>query len=209
MRRNIVLLIIIVSFVLSCDNSTSTNNGNDFGVKNLIKVPLARQGKNYTCGVASLQSILHYYGDEWRQDNLERELASDTTNGTNYRNIVSFSKNLAYNVTVYKDLSLDSLKFLVSKGFPMLLVIQAWADLPVDYKNEWESGHYVVCIGFDQQKMYFMDPSTLGNYTYIETNEFLDRWHDKDQEGNVLNNFAILIEKGNKKYNPENILKME
>ena len=37
-------------------------------VKNLIRVPLARQNANYTCGVAALQSILGYYNFDKRLD---------------------------------------------------------------------------------------------------------------------------------------------
>jgi hypothetical protein len=34
-------------------------------VKNLIRVPLIRQTRDYTCGVAALQSVLLYYGEEF------------------------------------------------------------------------------------------------------------------------------------------------
>ena len=34
----------------------------------LIAVPLARQSTNWTCGVASLMSILGYYGIEYREE---------------------------------------------------------------------------------------------------------------------------------------------
>lgn len=32
-------------------------------------------------------------------------------------------------------------------------------------------------IGYDLERFYFMDPSTLANYTYIPVQEFEDRWH--------------------------------
>jgi predicted double-glycine peptidase len=205
----LVVFVILVLINFSCDNNVKPVESNNNTLNSLIKVPLARQATSYTCGVASLQSLLYYFGDDWRQDNLATELGSDSANGTNYNNIVKFCKKLNYSVNVYKELSIDSLKSMVSKGNPILVVIQAWAGTSVDYKNEWESGHYVICVGYDNNNLYFMDPSTLGNYTYIPTNEFLSRWHDNDQEGNLLSHFAISITKNNIKYNPNNILRME
>jgi hypothetical protein len=37
-------------------------------------------------------------------------------------------------------------------------------------------------------------PSTLGNYTCIPVEEFLDRWHDRDQRGRELIHFGIVID---------------
>jgi len=54
---------------------------------------------------------------------------------------------------------------------------------PSDWSQDWEDGHYVVGIGYDSNNIYFMDPATMGNYTYIPVDEFLARWHDKDQRG--------------------------
>jgi predicted double-glycine peptidase len=174
----------------------------------LIQVPMARQAYSYTCGVAALQSVLHYYGDEWRQDRLYLSLKADSANGTNYRNIIHLCDSLGYNTQVHTGLSLDSLKTFIDLGFPMILAIQAWADSPGNYAEDWNNGHYVVCIGYDPEKFYFMDPSTIGNYTFIPVNEFVDRWHDIDQEGIKLYNFALRISKGTPSYKADKILKM-
>ncbi len=46
--------------------------------------------------------------------------------------------------------------------------------------------HYAVAIGYDEKHIYFMDPSTLGHYTFIPIAEFLDRWHDMDGQVKLI-----------------------
>jgi predicted double-glycine peptidase len=176
----------------------------------LIRVPLTRQSTDYTCGAAALQSILGYYGDEFREDTLAKEMATDPDKGTDYKNIARFAKVRSYKVEILHEMTLDSLKVLLDKGQPVILAIQAWPEKPVDYSTDWEDGHYVVAVGHDKDRIYFMDPSTLGNYTYIPTKQFLERWHDVDSFGNEkLIRTGIVITKGKPAYDPDAILPME
>ncbi len=200
---------IVITFLFSCRREESPQSIPDSPLRTqLIQVPMARQATHYTCGVAALQSVLHYYGDDWRQDKLALAVKADSANGTNYRNMIRLCDSLGYTTKVHTNLSLDSLKVFIDGGFPMILAIQAWAESPEKYAEEWNSGHYVVCIGYDPEKFYFMDPSTIGNYTFIPVNEFVDRWHDIDQEGIKLYNFALQISKPTPSYKAEDILKM-
>ena len=48
----------------------------------------------------------------------------------------------------------------------------------VDYTADWDDGHYVVVVGYDDAHFYFMDPSVLGSYTYLPLEALLARWHD-------------------------------
>ena len=67
--------------------------------------------------------------------------------------------------------------------------------------TDWEDGHYVVAIGYDNKNIYLMDPSTLGNYTFIPIPEFLDRWHDQDPyTSEFLIHFGMVIDKGQPQY---------
>ena len=205
-----VVLTAIVVIQTSCKKSNVDQGGYIRETPNgLIKVPLARQATNYTCGVAALQSLLYYYGEEWRQDRLASELKADSIEGTNYRNIVKFCQNSGYEVNIYRNLSIDSLKLFIDQYQPILLAIQAWSENPANYAGDLDDGHYVICIGYDKNSFYFMDPSTLGNYTYIPNNEFVSRWHDIDQQGIYLQNFGMMIKKANPAYDPDKILKME
>ena len=58
--------------------------------------------------------------------------------------------------------------------------MQAWRDRDAQWKDIWDAGHYVVMVGYDDERLFFMDPSTMtpGAYAYVERKEFDERWHD-------------------------------
>ena len=179
-------------------------------VANLIRVPLVRQGTDYTCGVAAFHSVIAYYGEDKlddgkpiREDNLIRKLRANRHLGTNYRNILKYAEVLGYDAVMYNDQTLEDLQAFIDQGKPTIVIIQAYAEEPVDWSKN-EDGHYVVAVGYDQDNVYFMDPSTLGNYTYIPVAEFLERWHDRDRR-RVLNHAAIVIDGKDPAYKPNEI----
>jgi ABC-type bacteriocin/lantibiotic exporter with double-glycine peptidase domain len=106
--------------------------------------------------------------------------------------------------------TLEELQRVLDQGKPALVSLQAWRSTPVDYRDDWDDGHWAVAVGYDRERIYFMDPSTLGNYTFIPTEEFLDRWHDADMDGETeLRPFMMAVAKKRPTYNPEALSKME
>ncbi len=183
--RLLLYTIIILSFsVLEWGKYPRQENSNGaasiHAIQNLIRIPLTRQAADYTCGVAALQSILYYYGQEFQEDDLVEKLGSTPEGGTKYPRLVEFTQSLNFRVEVRTGMTLDELKRLMDEKKPVILLIQAWPDSTVDYAQDWDDGHYVIIIGYDQQNVYFMDPFTLGHYTFMPVREFLDRWHDQD-----------------------------
>jgi len=171
---------------------------------NLIRVPLTRQATNFTCGAASVQSLLGYLGHDFGEAELSRKLKSNSQIGTAYRQIEQLAKAMGYSVSVHKDMSLADLKGQLDKRQPVICLLQAWNEHPVDYKEDWNDGHYALAVGYDEKNIFFMDPSTLGNYTYIPEGEFLDRWHDTDGK-EKLSHFGMVISipDGNSSYSPD------
>lgn len=180
----------------------------------LNRLPLTRQSTAYTCGPASLQSILAYYGEEWREDTLAREVKSDPEEGTNYREIVRFARSKGLTAEAREKMSIDDLARAVKEQRPVIVAIQAWVDRPGKYADDWDDGHYCVVVGVDDENIYLMDPSTLGNYTFIPIPQFLARWHgaEKGPDGrmNTLVHFGIIFGKDKKpSYNPELLKPLE
>ena len=152
-----------------------------------LVVPLFRQSTSYTCGVASLQSILYYFDVyEGREDSLATMCNTTADDGTHPESIVAVANSFS-NISAYMktESTLDDLRRALASGVPVILDVQAWHesyddkdDAPVDWANDWEDGHYVVLVGMDSNYVYIMDPSTGAGYAYMPVDEFLQRWHD-------------------------------
>jgi hypothetical protein len=52
--------------------------------KRLLRLPLCRQATDYTCGISCLQSILAYWGHEYREDSLAELLKTDPEHGAEF-----------------------------------------------------------------------------------------------------------------------------
>ena len=212
--RSVLFAVMIVSLsMLGCSQYVRPDNFGGVpsvhGIQPFIRVPLTRQATDYTCGVAALQSILYYYGQEFREDELAKKLGATPADGTRYPRIVEFAKSLNFRVEVRTGMTVDDLKRLMDEKKPVILLIQAWPESTVDYARDWNDGHYVIAVGYDRQNIYFMDPSTLGNYAFISLREFPDRWHDKDGQ-TLLYQFGMVISKDppGGVYNPEEVKRM-
>lgn len=208
-----VLMLLFISWCAGCGGSAKADSKDDYrslkAVSHLIHVPLTRQATDYTCGVAALQSILYYYGQEIRQDVLAEKLQSTPEDGTTYPNIVKYAQSQGFDVAVHTDLTLVDLRGYIDRQQPVLLAIQAWRDTPGDWLKDEEDGHYVVAVGYDRENFYFMDPSTLGNFAFIPNDEFLSRWHDTYQ-GAALQHFGIVMTKPSaERYDFDKIKRME
>ena len=206
MKLRLFLVAVLLTAFVSCDSSSGDDTPHLAGIQHFLMVPLARQSTDYTCGVAALQSVLGYYGEDIRQDTLAAALGSTEADGTDYHAIERYAKSNGYNTVVQTERTLDDLKALVDRGVPPIILIQAWAEDPANWETDYADGHYVVALGYDDTKIYFMDPSTLGNYTSIPVDEFLQRWHDRERDGTLLNHFLMTIDNGHPRYQWDRII---
>lgn len=170
----------------------------------LIPVPLTRQGRDYTCGVACVQSLLRYagYAFDVREELLIEPLGATPENGTPLSGIVGFLNQVrrpaeggkesepVMRAELRQNMTIADLTRHLDEGNPVVCLIQAWwadadgqANFGYNYADEWEDGHYVIAVGYDQERIYFMDPSLAGNYGYIPRSTLDTRWHDVDVRG--------------------------
>jgi predicted double-glycine peptidase len=180
-------------------------------VEHFIHVPLMRQDTDYTCGVAALRSILYFYdsADDYSESYLAEELESDPEIGTTIAKIEKFSKSIGYTVQKRSNMTIDDLKALIRDGKPVIVLLQAWRSEPGSWEENWSDGHYAVANGYDEQNIYFMDPSTAGTYTFIPISEFMERWHDVDGEDTRYHQFGMIISKSRPVFNRDIAIHME
>jgi ABC-type bacteriocin/lantibiotic exporter with double-glycine peptidase domain len=177
----------------------------------LIRVPRTRQARDYTCGAAVTQSILGYWGEDMNEGEVAVAIHSDPEVGTPPHTMITFLESKGFTVREHHGMSLADLERLLDAKKPVMLLIQAWPGAEAkahDWKNDWDDGHWVVAVGYDAANVYFMDPSTLGNYTYIKKPEFLDRWHDTDPPIKYVH-YGLVAERGSPRFSEEELLPMK
>jgi len=182
-------------------------------VRDFIYLPLVRQSTNYTCGVAAVQSVVTFFGSAESESDLARELHPDPENGTPVGNVVNFFNARGFQTSVREPMSLRMLEEAVGAGRPTMVLLQAWAGEPgepIQWEKTWDSGHWVVVIGYDRENIYFMDPFKTAQYTFIEREEFLRRWHDVDAAGRKYIHFGLTVWKkgGRPSFNFHDIVPM-
>lgn len=173
--------------------SENTNALEPITFDHFIQVPLCHQETPYSCGVACVQSILAGYGIIYTQDVLVERLGQKPIYGTDYKNIITFMDMLGFHTSFHIGINVDLLKELICNGITPILILQAWKDIEIDYTYDWKDAHYVIACGYDETRILFMDPWTLGYYTFIPIDMLLKRWHDFDSSGKHSYHAGLII----------------
>lgn len=167
----------------------------------IIQLPVTRQQKTYSCGAGALRAICNYFqvGPE-NEKKLRELLDTNYEDGTPPENIIRIAKSFGLTVREKHDMTLEELITHISKNHPVMVPIQAYGD-ERKYEKSHQSGHYVVAIGFDKEKIYFEDPALDGEVRgKLNKKEFLERWHDKDCDDKVHKRYGIIF--SHDKYKP-------
>ncbi|MDP9034168.1 MAG: C39 family peptidase, partial [Myxococcota bacterium] len=139
---------------------------------NLVPVPRVKQRTNYSCGNAATLALLRY----WRWDAYARleesalyaPLRTTPARGTEPEPMAAYLRSVEGMDAQYRhgDLTVADLERAVSAGQPPIVDLQAWSDQDAPYRDVWDAGHYVVMVGYDAKRFFFMDPGTLTPGSY-------------------------------------------
>lgn len=161
----------------------------------MLPVPIFRQSTDYSCGAASLISLLYYWNVfDGTESELFPILKTDPVVGTSPQGIVKGAQHFGLDAKLKTDVTFEAIAEALERKEPVIVDYQAWADpTPTSWVNEWEDGHYGVVVDLDEKWIYLMDPVLGNRYGKIERTEFLSRWHDIDGENRKLQRAAIFI----------------
>ena len=182
-----------------------------------LPVPIIRQATHYSCGAASLLSVLYYWrAYDGEESNLYHALETTPEQGTEPPKIVEVAKSYGLEAEMKENLTLTDLRKALEQGKTAILSIQAWRseeNASKPWNEIWDDGHYVVLVAMDKTHVFVMDPSTASAYAYVSLDEFLERWHDfEDRHGTVwrYQHLAIFIhgKKPIQSY-PSDLIRME
>lgn len=151
----------------------------------MINLHIGRQTFDFDCGAKALQLVMAYYGIDIRQDELMKELGTGK-DGTRVDKMISVSRAKGFQVEAKEGWSLREAKRYVDEGYPVIVLLQAWAERYMtlkEWRNHYEDGHYTILIGHSKGVLLFEDPASFRR-TWLREYEFLARWHDLDSETN-------------------------
>jgi predicted double-glycine peptidase len=161
----------------------------------IIDLPGGRQTFDFDCGATALQLVMAYYGVDVRRDELYSKLLINS-DGTPVKNMVSVPKKYGFKVNVKYDAAIEDIKQFIDRSHPVIVLVQAWAEKYMtleEWHEDYDDGHYVIVIGYYDNKIVFEDPSSFRK-TWLTEEEFLIRWHDKDPEtGEIINHLALVL----------------
>jgi ABC-type bacteriocin/lantibiotic exporter with double-glycine peptidase domain len=161
----------------------------------VIDLPSGRQAFDFDCGAKALQLVMAYYGFDIAEGDLMDELKC-SSNGTPIKNMISLAEKHGFRVEAKCGISLDEVKEYVNNKFPVIVLVQAWANREMtldDWQRDNNDGHYVIVIGHRGSIIIFEDPASFRK-TWMTEDEFFARWHDIDPITNTqLNQFAMIL----------------
>jgi ABC-type bacteriocin/lantibiotic exporter with double-glycine peptidase domain len=162
----------------------------------IIDFPCGRQTFDYDCGAKSLQMVLAYYGLDVREDGLIVKLNSGD-HGTYVKDIEAVARDLGFKVTVAGAGTAEIIRRYIDARQPVIVLLQAWSEHKMT-AAEWaatnQHGHYVVVIGYEDDRFIFADPSSFPRCWLTET-EFIARWHFTTPDGKIsLDRYYIVLQ---------------
>ncbi len=141
----------------------------------------ARQSTEYTCGPSALQAVLRHWGRDVDEDEIA-ELAGTTPEvGTFPEDLVRSAKALGFKAEAKEGLTLDEVRAFTAAGHPMIALAQVWLSAKGlgtrSVEDEWDSGHYIVVLGVDDDYVYFQDPYVMMSKAFLPRKAFEAHWH--------------------------------
>jgi predicted double-glycine peptidase len=167
----------------STNSSTDINASASIGALNLalFSMPDTRQSTEYSCGAASLQAVLGYWGRDIGEEDIREMLNTNEESGTYPDDIIRVAQALGLEADYKENMTLADLEGYVAQGIPVMVDCQAWRSVSQyneSWADTWHNGHWVVVIGIDESNVTLEDPYILGDRGIMSREEFEARWHN-------------------------------
>ena len=157
----------------------------------LLDFPGFRQTYKWNCGTTSLNMVLAYYGNDINEVELIKTSEANKEIGTPIEGLKKAAKGHGLKFKEDYNMTTDDLRKNVDAGHPTLIMIQTWSKLDnPDWKNEWDQGHYTVCIGYDEKKLIFADPISITR-VFLSDSGLNSRWHGFGDDGKKIGKWGL------------------
>jgi len=164
----------------------------------LLDFPEMVKTYDYDGGAKAIQAVLTYYNIDEREDRIMK-LAGTTEIGTPILGIKKTANKHKLRCKIM-EMKIKDIKEFIDRMVPVILLVQKGR------KKTWKNGYYTVAIGYDSERIYFEDPSSVKR-TYLTFSELKERWHDEDTDGKRYFHPGIIV-LGNKLKRTKKYIKM-
>ncbi len=152
---------------------------------NLVQVPVVTQRKDFSCGAAATLALLRYWRPQAyaaiEEAALYAPLETTHARGTEPEPIAALLRRNGLDAEYrHGNVTVADLERAVDGRAPPIVDLQAWTDHDAPYRETWDAGHYVLMVGYDSERLFFADPSTMSphGYVFLPRGELDERWHD-------------------------------
>lgn len=160
--KKIICFLILAVFLTSCASTTymdaqkADTTKKEYPVSYMIEDSnnYFDYQQNYECSAYSSSYVLRHYGEEADGITLFKTIPDKLPNdsGVYPSGIVKMFEKKGYDASFMVDASIDTLKYEVSKGAPVIVYIHVEADADTTHCT-----HYVPVIGYDEEYLYFAE----------------------------------------------------
>jgi len=169
----------------------------------MVPLPDTQQKETYSCGASAAMSVCRYFGlgPDYEEDfiALLKKKGMDTRIGAHPYQLVHVAKEFRLKHKEYCPMTIGQLRSSLRAGRPVLMMIQAWGEddetgRPLkSYEGVWDEGHWVAAIGFDDEGVFFEDPSLEAVRGYIGYKALDERWHDVGPRNKHMTRYGLVI----------------
>lgn len=143
------------------------------------------QQADFSCGAAATLALLRYWHPEAyaavEETALYEPLETTHARGTEPEPMAELLRRNGLEAHYrFGNVTVNDLERAVDAREPPIVDLQAWTDHGAPYRETWDAGHYVVMVGYDDDRLFFADPCTMTphGYAFLLRGELEERWHD-------------------------------
>ena len=151
----------------------------------MVDIKPRRQLTDYTCGPASLRTVLKFFGKNAYEKPMIKYAKINSNYGTSHTQMRKLARKYKFSCYTKENAGIKDIEHWIDKKVPVIVDYQDWGA------NNGRNGHYAVVIGYNKKFLTIADPA---NYDYgdrrhyagvkrISKKKFLKRWWDIDGKG--------------------------
>jgi ABC-type bacteriocin/lantibiotic exporter with double-glycine peptidase domain len=164
----------------------------------MMHYPTVKQRTHDDCGAACVSSILRYHSRRHQYVKLCKQLKLSKI-GVDESEMVKFLRAEGFKAELMDNLTIDGLLECLKGERPVIMIIQAWSRRKTETYACTDYGHYVLAIGYNEDRIVFMDPALpFGTYGFVTREELDKRWYLLG-EGSSMRRVGIVVDPGDER----------